>query len=214
MHSSADVRWVAVHPDSGAGEAAAGIFVAPMPGDPLLQMSVSRYGASQLAACAHDKELRPEDCVHLHLVRKSSLYDCAWRLSVKLRRVAGGVALTCSAYRRRRQDHRHMGLGGDDSWTRSVHERFLVHPGRFDFGLRLHAVPAGADADQLYRRAFGRAAAGEGGSSAAAGGGGGGGEKARSGSGSSRPQSRHEQRATPTTSGGGRGVHLSGVIGA
>lgn len=47
-----------------------------------------------------------------------------------------------------------MGLGGDDSWTRSVHKRFLVRPGRFDFGLRIHALPAGADADNVYRRAF------------------------------------------------------------
>lgn len=53
-----------------------------------------------------------------------------------------------------------MGLGGDDSWTRSVHDRFLVRPGRFDFGLRLHAVPAGADADELYRRRAFRARGG------------------------------------------------------
>lgn len=66
----ADVRWVAVRPGEGA-EPAAGLFAAPMPGDPFLQMSVSRFGASQLASCAHDKELQPEDCVHLHLVRSS-----------------------------------------------------------------------------------------------------------------------------------------------
>lgn len=47
-----------------------------------------------------------------------------------------------------------MGLGGDDSWTRSVHKRFLVQPGRFDFGIRLRVLPPGADADRVYRHAF------------------------------------------------------------
>ena len=51
-------------------------------------------------------------------------------------------------------DARHMGLGGDDSWTRSVHAPYLVPPQSFEFGLRLRAVGAGEDADAIYRQGW------------------------------------------------------------
>lgn len=34
-------------------------------------------------------------------------------------------------------DSRIMGVGGDDSWTASVHEDFLLQPETYSFGLRI-----------------------------------------------------------------------------
>jgi hypothetical protein len=34
-------------------------------------------------------------------------------------------------------DHRHMGLGGDDSWSPCVPEQYLLPPMRYAFSLRL-----------------------------------------------------------------------------
>ncbi|KAL8172347.1 hypothetical protein V2J09_024151 [Rumex salicifolius] len=37
-------------------------------------------------------------------------------------------------------DHKHMGLGGDDSWTPCVHEKYLISPLPYSFSLKLCAV--------------------------------------------------------------------------
>lgn len=37
-------------------------------------------------------------------------------------------------------DHKHMGLGGDDSWTPCVHEKYLIPPLPYSFSLRLCPV--------------------------------------------------------------------------
>jgi beta-galactosidase len=34
-------------------------------------------------------------------------------------------------------DHRHMGVGGDDSWTPCTHEEYLIPPDKYTFGVRL-----------------------------------------------------------------------------
>ena len=34
-------------------------------------------------------------------------------------------------------DHVHMGVGGDDSWSPSVHEQYLVPPAIYSFSLAL-----------------------------------------------------------------------------
>lgn len=34
-------------------------------------------------------------------------------------------------------DSEHMGVGGDDSWSPSVHEQYLVRPGLHSFSLAL-----------------------------------------------------------------------------
>jgi beta-galactosidase len=46
-------------------------------------------------------------------------------------------------------DHRHMGVGGDDSWTPSVHEEYTVPPGIYEFSVALQLVesPLGPDVD-------------------------------------------------------------------
>lgn len=44
-------------------------------------------------------------------------------------------------------DHRHMGLGGDDSWSPTVHEAYLVPPTRYSFGVLLCPLAAGGPSD-------------------------------------------------------------------
>ena len=53
-------------------------------------------------------------------------------------------------------DGAHMGLGGDDSWTRSCHAEHLVLPGGPPrvFALALRALAEGDDADAVYREAI------------------------------------------------------------
>ena len=43
----------------------------------------------------------------------------------------------------------HMGVGGDDGWAASVHPEFLLHPGRYQFGFRLHPIQPGDDLTAL-----------------------------------------------------------------
>jgi hypothetical protein len=53
-------------------------------------------------------------------------------------------------------DAAHMGLGGDDSWSRSVHAQHLLRPGGepWDFALALRPLAEGDDADAAYRSAL------------------------------------------------------------
>jgi len=37
-------------------------------------------------------------------------------------------------------DYLHMGVGGDDSWSRCTHEEYLIQPGRFEYTLRLRPL--------------------------------------------------------------------------
>ena len=52
-------------------------------------------------------------------------------------------------------DAAHCGLGGDDSWSRSVHAAHLVTPrgaaAPFEITLLVAPLPRGADADAVYR---------------------------------------------------------------
>jgi beta-galactosidase len=47
-------------------------------------------------------------------------------------------------------DHRHMGVGGDNSWTPCVHPPYLIQPGRFSYRLVLRPL-GGRDPGTLYR---------------------------------------------------------------
>ncbi|HYF50380.1 MAG TPA: glycoside hydrolase family 2 TIM barrel-domain containing protein [Planctomycetota bacterium] len=49
-------------------------------------------------------------------------------------------------------DHKHMGVGGDDSWSPRVHEQYLIKPGRFRYKLFLRALNAGEDPLRVYRQ--------------------------------------------------------------
>jgi beta-galactosidase len=64
-----------------------------------------------------------------------------------------------------RLDAAHMGVGGDDSWSPSVHDEYLLPPGRYQLGVVMRAVGGGergaglfAAAKQLHRSAAAPAA--------------------------------------------------------
>lgn len=48
-------------------------------------------------------------------------------------------------------DHKHMGIGGDDSWTPCVHDKYLVPPVPYTFSLRLSPVTAPDSGPLLYK---------------------------------------------------------------
>lgn len=48
-------------------------------------------------------------------------------------------------------DHKHMGLGGDDSWSPSVHDQYLVPPISYSFSIRLCAVFPPTSCQDIYR---------------------------------------------------------------
>ena len=52
-------------------------------------------------------------------------------------------------------DHRHMGVGGDNSWAPCVHEPYLIKPGRFRYRIVL-APLSGGDANDLWHEALDR----------------------------------------------------------
>lgn len=51
-------------------------------------------------------------------------------------------------------DHKHMGVGGDDSWSPSVHEKYTVQPGRFSFHVHLLPERAGHQTASDARQAW------------------------------------------------------------
>lgn len=40
-----------------------------------------------------------------------------------------------------------MGIGGDDSWTPSVHSKFLLPPVQYKYSIRLSPIRSGAKTD-------------------------------------------------------------------
>ncbi|KAH1055262.1 hypothetical protein J1N35_033327 [Gossypium stocksii] len=48
-------------------------------------------------------------------------------------------------------DHKHMGIGGDDSWTPCVHENYLVPAVPYSFSIRLCPVTPAISGQNLYR---------------------------------------------------------------
>ncbi|KAL8529235.1 hypothetical protein ACS0TY_006603 [Phlomoides rotata] len=48
-------------------------------------------------------------------------------------------------------DHKHMGVGGDDSWSPCVHEKYLVPPVHYSFSIRLSPLTATTSAQFIYR---------------------------------------------------------------
>ncbi|CAN1316296.1 lacZ [Linum perenne] len=48
-------------------------------------------------------------------------------------------------------DHKHMGLGGDDSWSPCVHEKFLVAAVPYTFSIRLCPVTAETSGIDIYK---------------------------------------------------------------
>ncbi|KAM7263170.1 hypothetical protein ACFE04_000853 [Oxalis oulophora] len=48
-------------------------------------------------------------------------------------------------------DHKHMGIGGDDSWTPCTHEQYLIPPTPYSFSIRLFPVTAGTSSHDIYK---------------------------------------------------------------
>lgn len=48
-------------------------------------------------------------------------------------------------------DHKHMGLGGDDSWSPCVHEQYLIPPVPYSFSVRLCLVTPSTSGHDIYR---------------------------------------------------------------
>ncbi|OAY82049.1 Beta-galactosidase [Ananas comosus] len=48
-------------------------------------------------------------------------------------------------------DHKHMGIGGDDSWSPSVHEQYLVPPVPYSFSIRLCPISPSSSCQDIYR---------------------------------------------------------------
>ncbi|KAL4203703.1 hypothetical protein AMTRI_Chr01g129290 [Amborella trichopoda] len=48
-------------------------------------------------------------------------------------------------------DHKHMGLGGDDSWSPSVHDQYLIPPVPYSFSLRLCPINSSSSCHDIYR---------------------------------------------------------------
>ncbi|KAJ0046595.1 hypothetical protein Pint_05265 [Pistacia integerrima] len=48
-------------------------------------------------------------------------------------------------------DHKHMGLGGDDSWTPCVHDKYLIPAVRYSFCIRLCPLTAASSGHDIYK---------------------------------------------------------------
>lgn len=48
-------------------------------------------------------------------------------------------------------DHKHMGIAGDDSWSRCVHEEYLIKPTQYSFSIRLSPVTPTSPALDIYK---------------------------------------------------------------
>lgn len=48
-------------------------------------------------------------------------------------------------------DHKHMGLGGDDSWSRSCHEKYLVPAVPYSFSIRFCPITSATSGHDIYK---------------------------------------------------------------
>ncbi|KAJ3676245.1 hypothetical protein LUZ60_003657 [Juncus effusus] len=48
-------------------------------------------------------------------------------------------------------DHKHMGVGGDDSWTPCVHEEYLIPPIPYSFSVRLSPVFPSSSCQEIFK---------------------------------------------------------------
>ncbi|KAG9456219.1 hypothetical protein H6P81_000727 [Aristolochia fimbriata] len=48
-------------------------------------------------------------------------------------------------------DHKHMGVGGDDSWSPCVHDQYLVYPVPCSFSVRFRPIDASSSCNDIYR---------------------------------------------------------------
>lgn len=51
-------------------------------------------------------------------------------------------------------DHKHMGIGGDDSWTPCVHDKYLIPALAYSFNIRLCSMTSGINGTDIYKSRF------------------------------------------------------------
>ncbi len=97
----------------------------PTRGSAAMQLNVSPYSMAQLHAARHEFELHRGG-----LVEDPATAAVATLLPPGEQPLATHLVL----------DHAHMGVGGDDSWSPSTHEAYLVPPAAYSFSLALLPV--------------------------------------------------------------------------
>lgn len=139
-----DTRWLGltapVHPDS-AGE--------PDPAPPGLLVAHTPWRAASLDAAspAAGPAGAAHECVnglHFSVSRYSIASVMAARHQHELQAGALQVHL----------DAAHMGVGGDDSWSPSVHDEFMVRPGVYKFGMTMRTLPPGASVNDVLNQGY------------------------------------------------------------
>lgn len=131
----ADVSWVAVRRSPPLAATKNGDEKAKTSGSgsggPGILLSVPGGDVAQVSVQRHSLEAL-EEAAHTH------------ELDALTEAGDGGVHVHV--------DHRHMGVGGDDSWTPCVHPEFLVPAGEvWRWGLTLAALPSEGDAFEAHR---------------------------------------------------------------
>jgi beta-galactosidase len=48
-------------------------------------------------------------------------------------------------------DHKHMGVGGDDSWSPCVHDNYLVPAVPYSYSIRLCPITAATSGLEIYK---------------------------------------------------------------
>ncbi|KAL6744638.1 hypothetical protein V8C86DRAFT_3127644 [Haematococcus lacustris] len=98
-----------------------------------MQMNVSRFSTQQLRAATHQYELvLPWAALPSSANEKQGQNAVACRITPNPVPGSAFPSLTHLSL-----DYRHMGVGGDDSWSPSVHPEFLVPPAQYTFSFAL-----------------------------------------------------------------------------
>lgn len=48
-------------------------------------------------------------------------------------------------------DHKHMGVGGDDSWSPCVHDKYLIPAVPYSFAMRLSPITGATSGPNVYK---------------------------------------------------------------
>ncbi|GFR49336.1 hypothetical protein Agub_g11298 [Astrephomene gubernaculifera] len=130
-----DVRWLALLPEPTAAEGGAEGAVAPG----LMAVAASALGP-------HECSPRPASSpplLHISVSKQALEAVHAARHDHEIQ-----PDPQCRTFFH--LDHRHMGVGGDDSWSPSVHAEYLVPPGVYEWGMTLGPCVEAAEAEWSY----------------------------------------------------------------
>lgn len=71
--------------------------------------------------------------------------------SFRFRSIRNQVDVRCLLLFQVHLDHKHMGLGGDDSWTPCVHDKYLVRAAPYSFSIRFSPITAATSGHEIYK---------------------------------------------------------------